>query len=72
MATMTADTLPEIMTVDEVAAYLRLDRKTVYEAIKHDKVPGAHRVGRVIRVYRRALLRWLSSGTEGLLGSSQG
>lgn len=45
---------PEVLTVDEVAAYLRIDRKTVYDAITAGTIPAA-RVGksRAWRIRRR-------------------
>jgi excisionase family DNA binding protein len=53
--------LPEIMTADEVAAFLRLDRKTVYEATQRNEIPGAFRVGRCVRFNGDALLAWTRS-----------
>jgi excisionase family DNA binding protein len=55
--------LPAVLTVDELSAHLRLDRKTVYEAIARREIPGAVRVGRNIRIDRDAVLRWLQTGT---------
>jgi excisionase family DNA binding protein len=54
------DHLPAVLTVDEVAGVLRLNRKTVYEAIKRGQLPGTRRIGGTIRVSRDALLRWLA------------
>ena len=52
---------PEVMTVREVAAFLRLDRKTVYDAAARGELP-ARRVGRRLVVSRAALVAWLASG----------
>lgn len=57
---MDSEKLPEILTVPEVARFLRVNRKTVYDLANQGRLPGAHRVGRTIRVYRRTMLRWLS------------
>jgi excisionase family DNA binding protein len=38
-----------LLTVDEVAAALRMNRKTVYDAIARKEIPVV-RVGRLIRV----------------------
>lgn len=54
--------LPAILTVDEVASLLRLNRKTVYEALARGEIPGARRIGRTYRIARSALLGWLSDG----------
>ena len=34
------DDLPAVMTADEVAALLRVDRKTVYDAVKDGTLPA--------------------------------
>ena len=47
-----------ILTVDEAAALLRLDRKTLYTAIQKGEVPGVRKFGRSIRIIRAALLDW--------------
>jgi excisionase family DNA binding protein len=48
-----------ILTVDELAALLRVERKTVYAAITRGDIPGVRRVGRSIRISRDAVLDWL-------------
>ncbi len=63
-ATKDADTLsrlPTFMTVDELAALLRMNRKSVYEAINAGQIPGAHRLGRTIRITRDTVVSWLRS-----------
>lgn len=54
-----ASTPPPILTVDELAVLLRVNRKTAYDAIAEGRIPGARRVGRAIRVSRDAVLQWL-------------
>jgi excisionase family DNA binding protein len=51
-----------ILTVDELAALLRLNRKTVYEALSRGEIPGARRVGSSYRILRAAVIEWLASG----------
>ncbi|MEZ4404489.1 MAG: helix-turn-helix domain-containing protein [Kofleriaceae bacterium] len=54
--------LPDVMSVQEAASLLRLDRKTVYGAVTRGELP-ARRVGkRRIVIGRAALLRWLDGG----------
>lgn len=53
---------PEVLTVDEVAKLLRVNRKTVYEAVQRDEIPGAFHIGRVIRFSRDQLLTWAGQG----------
>ena len=53
-----------VLTVDELAALLRVDRKTAYEAIQRGEIPGIRRIGKAIRVARDAVLRWLAEGQD--------
>lgn len=52
---------PCIMTVDEIAALLRLNRKTVYDLAHQGKIP-VRRIGRSLRANRETLMRWLAEG----------
>jgi excisionase family DNA binding protein len=54
--------LPPVLTVEELAAFLRVNHKTVREAIERGDVPGVRRLGTTIRVSRDTVLAWLSSG----------
>ncbi len=54
------ETLPDIMTVKELAKLLRMNVKTVYEAITNGEIPGCKRIGRNIRISRRTVLDWLN------------
>ncbi len=54
--------LPLVLTVDEVATVLRVDRKTAYAVIAEGRLPGVRRLGRTIRVSRDALFEWLGEG----------
>jgi excisionase family DNA binding protein len=51
--------LPDVLTVDELATLLRVNRKTAYEAVARGEIPGACRVGRTIRICRDTVLDWL-------------
>ena len=51
-----------VLTVDELAALLRVNRKTVYDALSRGEIPGARRVGTTYRILRAAVIDWLSSG----------
>jgi excisionase family DNA binding protein len=57
---------PDILTTDEAAAFLRVDRKTLYEAIRQQQIPGVIRIGRCVRLHRDTLLTWIHGG--GVLG----
>lgn len=56
------DDLVPILTVDELALLLRLDRKTVYSMVRRGEIPGVRRFGRAVRVHRDTVLRWLADG----------
>jgi excisionase family DNA binding protein len=53
------DDLPEFLTVEEIRAYLRLGRSTVYELLRQGELPHV-RFGRAIRVPKTALAKYLS------------
>lgn len=48
------DDLPDILTVDEAAAFLRLGRSSVYDAIRTGEIKAV-RIGRRILIPRSAL-----------------
>ncbi len=48
--------LEDILTVEEAAALLRMNRKTLYDVIRFNRPRWAVRFGRSIRVSRSALL----------------
>lgn len=51
--------LPDVMTVEEVAAWLRLNKKTIYDAVKAGELPCC-KVGRILRFSRESVLRCLN------------
>lgn len=53
---------PSILTVDEAAELLRINRKTLYNEIQAGNIPGARRLGRTIRLHLETVLQWLSEG----------
>jgi excisionase family DNA binding protein len=50
----------ELLTVEELAALLRVERKTAYALVRDGKVPGVHRFGRAIRIHRGSVVAWLA------------
>jgi excisionase family DNA binding protein len=57
--------LPEFLKAEELAELLRLNRKTIYEAASRGEIPGAIRVGRVLRFRRDAVLAWVFAADVG-------
>lgn len=53
--------LPPVLTVIELAAVLRVNPKTLRNAIRAGKVPGVRRIGRTTRVLRDQVIRWLET-----------
>ena len=55
---------PDVLTVEQAAEFLQIGRRQMYEAIGRGEIPH-RRIGRIIRVSRAALVRWLegSCGT---------
>jgi excisionase family DNA binding protein len=66
-----ATTLPSALTVDEAARLLRVNRKTLYDAVRDGRVPGVIRMGRSIRIGRDALLGWLRGNGGPALGDDR-
>ncbi len=48
----------EILTIDELAAYLKVPKSTLYMLAREGKVPST-KVGRHWRFQKRAIDRWL-------------
>ena len=61
-STSTLATLPEVLTVREAAAILRVGRNQLYQAIARGEV-GAVRIGRSIRIPKHALLDLLAAAS---------
>jgi excisionase family DNA binding protein len=56
--TWTRPTERDVLTADEVAALLRVDRKTVYDASGRGDIP-CRRIGKRILFSREAIMLWL-------------
>ena len=65
---MSLDPVPDaVLTVDEAARLLRVNRKTLYASISAGEIPAA-RIGGAIRLSRTALLRYLEGNGGPALG----
>ncbi|MDC0708770.1 helix-turn-helix domain-containing protein [Stigmatella sp. ncwal1] len=60
--------LSDVLTVEEAAAFLRVNRKTLYEAVRLGSIPGVIRIGRSIRISRSTLLGWVQGNGGPALG----
>ncbi len=63
--------LPDIITVDEAASLLRVNRKTLYQVIRLNQPRWAIRFGRTIRVSRTALLEAFRGNRSAALGENE-
>jgi excisionase family DNA binding protein len=50
---------PAVMTVEEIAAYLRIPRSSVYKLAQEEKIP-CQKVGRHWRFHRDVIDKWLA------------
>lgn len=57
---MSEQPIPQVMNVDEVAAYLRVATATVYRLAQRGEIPAA-KVGRVWRFQKQVIDRWLET-----------
>ena len=51
--------LPPLLTVDDVATYLRTTRHAIYAMVERDQLPRPLRIGRRLLLRRDELLDWL-------------
>lgn len=63
------DDFPPVMTVDQVAAYLQVSTRTVYNMVAAGRLPGA-KVGEQWRFYRPEVDRWLMVLSRANVGDS--
>lgn len=52
-------TPPEVMTIDDLAAYLQVSKSSLYKLAQEGKVPG-QKVGKHWRFRKEVIDRWLS------------
>ena len=53
---------PEVMTIDDLAAFLQVSKSSLYKLAQDGRVPGK-KVGRHWRFHRSAIEAWLREGT---------
>ena len=56
---MATNTKPSLMTLDEVAKYLRMEKVTIYKHAQKGKVPG-FKVGSKWRFKKSTIDRWIA------------
>ena len=59
-----------VMTIEELSAYLKIPKSTLYKLAQEGKLPG-QKVGRHWRFHRETIDRWLSQGgSEATIGGT--
>lgn len=53
----------QLMTIDEVAEYLRVKKRTVYDWVKKDKIPAVKIVG-LWRFRKQRIDAWLEEDSQ--------
>lgn len=53
----------QVFTIDDLAAYLKVSKSTLYKLAQEGKVPG-QKVGRHWRFRRETIDRWLDNSNE--------
>lgn len=61
---------PDVMTLNEVAEYLRIPRSTVYKLVREGRIPG-QKIGRQWRFRRAVVERWLGDTESHEHGKTQ-
>lgn len=56
------DDLPALAKAEEVAALLRTTKKTFYNLLEKEEIPGARKVGKNWRISVAAFRAWYESG----------
>ena len=57
-----AEPSDKIMTIEELAEYLKISRSTLYKLLQDGKLPG-QKVGKRWRFHQDAIDEWIKSGT---------
>ncbi len=56
---MAVNTKPSLMTIDEVARYLRMKKVTIYKHVQEGKIPG-FKVGSKWRFKKSTVDKWIT------------
>lgn len=54
----------EVLTIEELAVYLKIPKSTLYKLVREGKVP-CQKVGRHWRFHKEAIDHWLNDRPEG-------
>ena len=68
--TMQPSDLDDLLTVEEVAAYLKVPKSWVYERTRFRAIP-VRKIGRHCRIPREEFLEWVNQQTEANSGEKE-
>ena len=58
----------DVLTIDELASYLKIPKSTLYKIVREGKLPS-QKIGRHWRFRKEAIDRWLEETRPNRLGS---
>ncbi len=61
---MTNPSIDQVMTLDELALYLKIPKSTIYKLVQEGRIPG-QKLGKQWRFGRAAIDRWLEAEQSG-------
>jgi len=56
--------IQELLTIEDLSAYLKVSRRTIYEWLKHNKIPALKLVGQW-RFQKEKIDLWIQQQTNG-------
>jgi len=59
-----------MLTVPQAAEYLGIKNTKAYALAAHNELPGLVRIGRLVKVHKPTLDRWLEEQAAGVHGST--
>lgn len=65
-----AEIAGEVLTIDELSAYLKVSKSTLYKVVREGKIPS-QKVGRHWRFHKEAIDRWLEETRVSEQGGKQ-
>lgn len=63
--------IDQVMTLEELALYLKLPKSTLYKLVQEGRIPG-QKLGKQWRFARAAIDRWLEAEQGNKSGSGEG
>ena len=64
---MKIDQFDQVMTLEELAIYLKLPKSTVYKLVQDGRIPG-QKLGKQWRFGKQAIDQWLNNQSDGANG----